>query len=177
MFSEREQDEVFSHLLNSVSFSQLLHQGLKTFFDWFLLIGNHWTFFWVSEVNFCKLICKLILYNICLWANNRELYCNSTFFLPSPVPGARWPPGVILYPTPLTNIVIMSPIHFIFHCPLGQHICAFMHWGHDYHSMFLLHLLFAEAGREHHLGTELMTGGNSLLKRILWTLCHWMTSI
>jgi len=102
---------------------------------------------------------------------------HSTFLLPSPSPGARWPLGVILYPTPLTNIVIMSSICFISHCPLGQHICAFMHWGHDYHSMFSLHLLFAKAGRRHHLGTELMAGGNPLLKRILQTLCHWMTPI
>ena len=100
-----------------------------------------------------------------------------SFLLPSPPPGARWPPGVVLYPTPLTNIVIMSPIHFISHCPLGQHICAFMHWGHDYHSMFPLHLLFAEAGRGHHMGTELMAWGNPCLKRILQTLCHWMTPI
>jgi len=35
------------------------------------------------------------------------------------------------------------------------------------HSMFPLHLLFAKAGRGHHLETELMTRGNSLLKRIL----------
>jgi len=93
-----------------------------------------------------------------------------SFLLPSPSPGARWPPGVVLYPTPPTNIVIMSPIHFISHCPLGQHICAFMHWGHEYHSMFPLHLLFAEAGKGHYLGTELMARGNPLLKRILWTL-------
>jgi len=100
-----------------------------------------------------------------------------SFLLPSPSPGARWPPGVILYPTPLTNIVTTSPIHFISHCPLGQHICAFMHWGHDYHSMFPLHLLFAEAGRRHHLRTELMARGNPLSKRILQTLCHWTTPI
>ena len=103
------------------------------------------------------------------------------FLLLSPSPGARWPAGIILYPIPLTNIVIMSPIHFISHCPLGQHICAFMHRGHDYHCMSPLHLLFAllfaEAGRGHHLGTELMAGGNPLSKRILWTLCHWMTPI
>jgi len=83
------------------------------------------------------------------------------------IPWGKMTPGVVLYPTPLTNIVITSPIHFISHCPLGQHICAFMHWGHDYHSMFPLHPLFAEAGRGHHLGTELMARGNPLSKRIL----------
>jgi len=86
------------------------------------------------------------------------------------------PPGVILYPTPLTNIVITS-LYFISHCPLGQHICAFMHWGHDYHSMFPLYLLFAEAERGYHLGTKLIAKGNPLSKRILWTLCYWTTPI
>jgi len=42
-----------------------------------------------------------------------------------------------------------------------------MHWEHDCHSMFPLHLLFTEAGRGHHPGTELMDRGNPLLKRIL----------
>ena len=48
----------------------------------------------------------------------------------------------------------MLPIYFISYCPLGQHICVFMHWGHNYHSMFPLYLLFAEAGRGHHLEAE-----------------------
>ena len=96
-----------------------------------------------------------------------------TFLLPSPSPGARWSPGVVLYPTPLTNIVIMSPICFISHCPLGQHICAFMHWGHDYHSMFSLHLLFAEAGRRHHLGTELMARGYSQKESYKHSVTEW----
>jgi len=42
-----------------------------------------------------------------------------------------------------------------------------MHWGHDYHSMFSLHLLFTEAGRGPHLGAELIAGGNPSLRRIL----------
>jgi len=99
------------------------------------------------------------------------------FLLPSLFPGAKWPLGVMLYPIPLTNIVIISPIHFISHCPLGQYIHAFMHWGHDYHSMFPLHLLFSKARRGYHLGTELMAKGNPLLKRILQTLCHWIIPI
>ena len=42
-------------------------------------------------------------------------------FLPSPSP------GVALYLKPLTHIVMMSHIHLISHCPLGQHICAFIY--------------------------------------------------
>jgi len=73
----------------------------------------------------------------------------------------------VLYPTLLTNIVITSPIYFISYCPLRQHICAFMHWEHGYHSMFPLYLLFVEARRGHNLGTELVAKGNLLSKRIL----------
>ena len=107
-----------------------------------------------------------------------SLSCQTIYqyLLDNPVSGPSFVPTVIatLHPsnTPLTNIVIMSPIHFISHCPLEQHICVFMHWGHDYHSMFPLHLLFAEARKGYYLRTELMARGNPLSKRILQILCH-----
>ena len=43
------------------------------------------------------------------------------------IPWGYLAPGVVLYLKPLTNIVIMSSIHLTSHCPLGQHICAFIH--------------------------------------------------
>jgi len=48
-------------------------------------------------------------------------------FLLLPSPGVRCPLGVILYLTPFANIVIISPIHFISHCPLEQHVYAFIY--------------------------------------------------
>ena len=42
-----------------------------------------------------------------------------------------------------------------------------MHLGHDYYNMFFLHLLYTEARREHHLGTELIVRENLTLKKIL----------
>jgi len=45
-------------------------------------------------------------------------------------------------------------------------VYLFMHLEHDYYNMFFLHLLYTEAGREHHLGAELMVRENLTLKRI-----------
>ena len=42
-----------------------------------------------------------------------------------------------------------------------------MHLEHDYYNMFFLHLLYTEARREHHLGTELIVRENLTLKKIL----------